>query len=209
MKENIFLFVPNLIGYARIITGLWACFILDQSPVWALALYSISGLLDAVDGTAARALNQGTRFGAVLDMVTDRSATACLVVYLAHVYPQWMFGFQLLIALDLSSHYFQMVSSLTLGLDSHKSLKDSAPWLLRLYYTNRLVLFLVCAGNEAFFVGLYATYWFDSALTRWIVLLTSPVFVLKQLLNLVQLVDASRALGLKDQETRRKGKSKE
>lgn len=35
-------------------------------------LYGVSCLLDAVDGQAARALGQTSKFGAVLDMVTDR-----------------------------------------------------------------------------------------------------------------------------------------
>lgn len=50
-----------------------------------------------------------TKFGAVLDMVTDRSTTAGLVVHLAQVYPpSWTLAWQLLIALDLSSHYMHM-----------------------------------------------------------------------------------------------------
>lgn len=35
--------------------------------------YVVSCLLDAVDGQAARVLGQTSKFGAVLDMVTDRS----------------------------------------------------------------------------------------------------------------------------------------
>lgn len=37
-----------------------------------MLLYGASSLLDAADGYAARALNQSSEFGAVLDMVTDR-----------------------------------------------------------------------------------------------------------------------------------------
>jgi hypothetical protein len=43
-------------------------------------LYGISCLLDAVDGQAARALGQTSKFGAVLDMVTDRSVARGLAV---------------------------------------------------------------------------------------------------------------------------------
>ena len=42
-------------------------------------LYSISCLLDALDGTAARYFEQTTQFGAVMDMVTDRCTTLCPV----------------------------------------------------------------------------------------------------------------------------------
>ena len=43
-------------------------------------LFQLSGLLDAVDGHAARLLNQSSKFGAMLDMLTDRCATMCLLV---------------------------------------------------------------------------------------------------------------------------------
>lgn len=41
-------------------------------PKYCTIAYGISCLLDAADGHAARALNQTSKFGAVLDMVTDR-----------------------------------------------------------------------------------------------------------------------------------------
>jgi len=40
-------------------------------------------------------LHQGTRFGAMLDQLTDRAATACLVVTLSSFYPKYMFWFQI------------------------------------------------------------------------------------------------------------------
>lgn len=45
---------------------------MSYHPKYCTILYGISSLLDAVDGQAARALGQSSRFGAVLDMVTDR-----------------------------------------------------------------------------------------------------------------------------------------
>lgn len=42
--------------------------------------YAISQLLDAADGHAARALGQASKFGAVLDMVTDRYANLSRLV---------------------------------------------------------------------------------------------------------------------------------
>lgn len=48
---------------------------MSYHPRYCTILYGISCLLDAVDGQAARALGQTSKFGAVLDMVTDRCAT--------------------------------------------------------------------------------------------------------------------------------------
>jgi CDP-diacylglycerol--inositol 3-phosphatidyltransferase len=70
--RNVWLFVPNLIGYARILLMLGCFAISKTSPRTAVAMYLTSFLLDAADGYAARLLGQSSKFGAVLDMVTDR-----------------------------------------------------------------------------------------------------------------------------------------
>jgi CDP-diacylglycerol--inositol 3-phosphatidyltransferase len=101
-------------------------------------LYSISCLLDALDGYAARRFEQSTRFGAVLDMVTDRCTTACLLVFLASAFPRWSLVFQGLISLDLASHYMHMYATLIMGGESHKKVDKNRSWILNLYYTNKV-----------------------------------------------------------------------
>jgi CDP-diacylglycerol--inositol 3-phosphatidyltransferase len=86
VKENIFLFVPNLIGYTRIILAGLALYFMSYHPKYCTLAYVISCLLDAVDGQAARYLGQTSEFGAVLDMVTDRLVFAPL--RLAPLYTQ-------------------------------------------------------------------------------------------------------------------------
>lgn len=70
--ENVFLFVPNLIGYARVILAALALYYMPYHPWTCTLLYGTSSLLDAADGYAARALGQTSSFGAVLDMIVDR-----------------------------------------------------------------------------------------------------------------------------------------
>ncbi|KAI4125040.1 MAG: hypothetical protein LQ341_007007, partial [Variospora aurantia] len=120
-------------------------------------LYSVSCLLDALDGLAARQFNQSTRFGAVLDMVTDRCTTSCLLVFLSSAFPRWALLFQGLISLDFASHYMHMYATLTMGDSgqSHKKIDQSRSRLLHLYYNNRTVLFIFCAMNELFFIAIY------------------------------------------------------
>lgn len=101
-------------------------------------MYSVSCLLDAFDGAAARRYNQSTKFGAVLDMVTDRCTTGCLLCFLSSAYPQYTFIFQLLISVDLASHYIHMYSTLNQGVTSHKKIPADQHWLLRLYYGNNV-----------------------------------------------------------------------
>ncbi|KAI4186108.1 MAG: hypothetical protein L6R41_003680 [Letrouitia leprolyta] len=155
--ENVFLFYPNIIGYSRIILAIASLYYMPLHPRTCSLLYSISCLLDALDGVAARKFNQSTRFGAVLDMVTDRCTTSCLLVFLSSAFPRWALLFQGLISLDFASHYMHMYATLAMGgsEQSHKKIDQSRSRLLHLYYTNRTVLFLVCMFNELFFIALY------------------------------------------------------
>lgn len=72
-------------GYTRVIMAGLSLHYMSYHPIYCTLLYSVSCLLDAVDGQAARALGQTSKFGAVLDMVTDRwvvffRPTACLII---------------------------------------------------------------------------------------------------------------------------------
>ncbi|XP_036028282.1 CDP-diacylglycerol--inositol 3-phosphatidyltransferase isoform X2 [Onychomys torridus] len=136
-EENIFLFVPNLIGYARIVFAIISFYFMPCCPFTASSFYLLSGLLDAFDGHAARALNQGTRFGAMLDMLTDRCSTMCLLVNLALLYPRATLLFQLSMSLDVASHWLHLHSSVVRGSESHKMIDLSGNPVLRIYYTSR------------------------------------------------------------------------
>lgn len=215
--KNVFLFVPNLIGYARVLLAAVAMCCLDACPRTAVALYSVSALLDAADGTAARKLNQCSKLGAVLDMVTDRTTTACLHVYLACAYPSLSLVFYFLISLDIAAHYMQMYASLTTGAASHKAATHNNR-LLNAYYTNSRVLFLVCAGDQLCFILLFllnaasnpSNGFSNSSVLAFYFLLavTGPVCLLKQFLNVIQLVGSAQALALIDVQAREKGKGK-
>ncbi|CAE6438888.1 unnamed protein product [Rhizoctonia solani] len=176
--ENVYLFVPNLIGYTRVILVGISLHYMGSHPNTCTLLYGISALLDAVDGQAARALGQTSKFGAVLDMVTDRCATSCLLCYLSSRYTSYAAIFQMLITLDFSSHYMHMYRQVDRGsgdsMLSHTALLFSA-LLLRARNLTRpyqvitsqlssyrsltgpiqTTLFVFCAANELFFVALY------------------------------------------------------
>ncbi|KAG7452593.1 CDP-diacylglycerol-inositol 3-phosphatidyltransferase [Guyanagaster necrorhizus] len=210
-SENVFLFVPNIIGYVRVILAAVSLHYMSYHPIYSSILYGISSILDVADGYAARALNQSSKFGAVLDMVTDRCATSCLLCYLASAYPTYAVLFQFLIALDFSSHYMHMYSSIITGSSSHKLVTSDVSRILWLYYNDRRTLFLVCAGNELFYVALYLVKWIDTPIVpllhpstpsflvgmtyqQMIAWLSAPVCILKNIINLVQLWKASKIL---------------
>ncbi|CAL4214769.1 unnamed protein product, partial [Meganyctiphanes norvegica] len=97
MAENVLLFVPNLIGYSRIILALLSFYYMPTNHIMAASMYLLSGFLDAFDGHAARLLNQSSKFGAMLDQLTDRCGTMCLLVTLGHFYPEYLFWFQIIL----------------------------------------------------------------------------------------------------------------
>ncbi|ORZ06910.1 hypothetical protein BCR42DRAFT_336730 [Absidia repens] len=218
-SDNVFLYIPNIIGYTRIILAALSLYYMPIHPKACVALYSISCLLDAVDGNAARFFNQCSRFGAVLDMVTDRCTTTCLLCFLSLRNQDWTIVFQFLISLDFASHYMHMYSSMTEGSSSHKKIAEGGSWYLRLYYTNNIILFIMCAGNELFFVLLYilslARYLAKSSIIFflvlwWIALSTTGIICFaKQFINVVQIVNASKVLVAIDKEDRIKALEKE
>lgn len=130
----------------------FACCFSDKK-VFAI-LYFVSFVCDGLDGWLARKFNQVSTFGAVLDMVTDRVSTACLLVILSQIYRPGLI-FLSLLALDITSHWFQMYSTFLAGKASHKDVKDSTNWLLKAYYGNRLFMCYCCAASEVLYIMLY------------------------------------------------------
>lgn len=194
---DVFFFIPNMIGYFRVLTAISSFLTMKNHPIRTMVLYGISGFLDAFDGYTARRFKQGTRFGAVLDMVTDRCATSSLICYLCIIYPQYCVVWQLLVSLDLSSHYMHMYAMLTSGSASHKNVGKKSK-LLNLYYTNRKVLFMVCMVNELFYVALYLHYNRFYHMGTVLVWVSAPVWIFKQVANVVQLKNAAWILAEKD-----------
>ena len=79
-----------------------------------------SFVCDELDGRFARLLGQSSNFGAVLDMVTDRLATACLLALLCALYPSHLPLPLFLLALDIASHWAQVAATAAAGSASHK-----------------------------------------------------------------------------------------
>jgi CDP-diacylglycerol--inositol 3-phosphatidyltransferase len=200
MKINpVFLFIPNLIGYFRVSLFI-AALICHSLNHWLLCiiLYSLNHVLDEFDGRAARKYNQNSQFGAALDMVTDRITTAGLCLILTHLYPAYTLIFILLISLDIGSHYYLLYATAMIGESSHK---DSSNWstnpLLNLYYSNKSFLDLLVIGNELFYILLYISFYatglkfslfnWDLSLWQSLTFLCLPLYILKQITNIIQL----------------------
>lgn len=151
---SVYLYIPNILGYIRVVMNIVA-FAICFSNKWLFAiLYFISFACDALDGWFARKFNQVSTFGAVLDMITDRVSTACLLAILSQLYSPGLI-FLSLLGLDIASHWLQMYSTFLSGKTSHKDVKDKSSWLLKAYYKHRPFMAFCCVGSEVLYIILF------------------------------------------------------
>lgn len=153
-KLSVYLYIPNIIGYVRVLMNCIAFALCFSNKKVFSVLYFISFVCDGLDGWCARKFNQVSTFGAVLDMITDRISTACLLVILSQVYRPGLI-FLSLLALDIASHWLQMYSTFLLGKASHKDVKDSTNWLFKAYYGNRTFMAYCCVACEVLYIILF------------------------------------------------------
>jgi cardiolipin synthase len=86
--------VPNALSVLRLLgVPLFLWLLLGpHADGWALAVLAVSGFTDWLDGVLARALNQTSRVGALLDPLADRLYILATLVglVLRHVIPLWL-----------------------------------------------------------------------------------------------------------------------
>eukprot|EP00931_Biecheleriopsis_adriatica_P097207 TRINITY_DN7095_c0_g1_i1.p1 TRINITY_DN7095_c0_g1~~TRINITY_DN7095_c0_g1_i1.p1 ORF type:complete len:249 (-),score=33.76 TRINITY_DN7095_c0_g1_i1:112-858(-) len=158
------LYIANIIDYGRVITLYWA---LKSSDGYTFAFYySISYLLDCVDGYAARALNQESRLGYYLDMVIDR-ISSCLCLHFAaqavlagnscfgaSTAPYVAFILRALIVLvEIVAHSAVMFLSEALGV--HQKQMGYDYLIVRKYLSDKVYLFWACLSFELFGLGCF------------------------------------------------------
>ncbi|CCH61708.1 hypothetical protein TBLA_0F01660 [Henningerozyma blattae CBS 6284] len=198
-SRDILWYIPNKIGYSRVILAIISFITMPISVEITWFAYTASCLLDAVDGTMARKYNQTSRLGAVLDMVTDRSTTAGLICFLCKVWPSMCVPLQVLLGIDISSHYMHMYATLSAGENSHKNVSAESSKLLHLYYTNRKFLFIICFLHEMWYCALYLMAFRRYYTIGYVCLIIStPGFIFKQVTNIIQLIRAALILADED-----------
>lgn len=208
-KPNVFLFVPNLIGYARILLLGCSFYFMLSDYTLAILLYSLSAFLDAFDGLAARLLDQSSVFGSVLDMLTDRVSTMGLLMTLGHLYSEYFFVFQMLLVIDIVSHWIHFFSASLQGKTSHKVSDRQTNPLMRLYYESKLVLTGVCALEQIFYCSLFVYHHHHhqqqqlqevssgsnfSTYLMGLILIGAPATLFKNYINLLQTIGACKSL---------------
>ena len=182
---------------------MYAFYVSKKDPICFIICYFISFILDAFDGMVARAAHQTSKLGATLDMVTDRISTAGLLAVLSGFYPDYSTYFVYLIMLDVGSHWLQTHSGFLVNIknDNHKNLGEKF-FLLRLYYTNRNVLGVVCLGAEVFLLLLYFNHFYPKFLENPFFLgffyVNFAIYVFKQIISIIQIFGASSRIAVWD-----------
>jgi len=88
--------VPNVLSFARLLgvpLFLWLVLV-PEADVWAFVVLALAGISDWVDGFLARALNQRSRLGILLDPLADRLYIGATLLGLAlrGMIPWWLVG---------------------------------------------------------------------------------------------------------------------
>jgi CDP-diacylglycerol--inositol 3-phosphatidyltransferase len=193
-KDNVYLYWPNMVDYARIVLWLIFLWVAFYQPIPAVVLYVLLDNLDALDGVLARKLNQTSKLGTALDFAIDRITIASLFLILAKLYPNLWTLFAILMALDLGSHYMHLYSSALTGVTSHKQLEDYKNRLLKNYYHHRPTLFSLCFFYDAFLLAAYMFHFYPNNAFAWIMVACFPGFFIKLLVHVLQLAAACRRL---------------
>ncbi|CAM9646863.1 unnamed protein product [Phaeothamnion confervicola] len=162
--------------------------------------YILSFALDGVDGFVARLLGQTSRLGVMLDMCTDRLATAALLMILASVYPLQRGSFVALLALDIASHWMHMYRSA----GHHKQVGTRVNPILRAYYSCKPLFIYSCVAAEAMYVLLFAlgSIGYEPQLRGRLgtaIAICIPGFFYKQVANVAQLTSSMSALAVRDE----------
>lgn len=192
----VWLYVPNLIGYLRVVLLFFVMYYALSSPLLAFLFYFISGVSDALDGLAAKWLNQRSKLGGMLDFVTDRMALAVLTVILALLYHSLWGIFVIILMLDMASHYSHMFLAMHRGSETHKTVGIKPGSLLDKYYDNskRAFMFYCCLAHDMFLGVCYLYYFYPSMITILMGVIFVPGFVLKTWIHILQIMNAAVAL---------------
>jgi len=188
LKELFYL--ANIIDYGRIVTLYWAVRS-DDAHTFAL-WYSISYLLDIIDGPVARAMGQESVLGYYLDMVVDRvSSCVCLhfaaqavltgntAVSTAFVTPVVAVCYFCLVMVEIVAHGAVIILAEVVGIHQKKLGFDFG--LVRLYLGDKRILGWSCISFEVLGLGLVTAIWPA-------VLIGLPGFVFRALANLCRLL---------------------
>ena len=98
----IFLFIPNIFAYLRIILMIIAIYKMPSNPSVSFVLTLTSGLLDGIDGDLARYLQQTSKVGMLFDISIDRFTNLAQMFFLSCIFSKYCTAFLLVGFMELA-----------------------------------------------------------------------------------------------------------
>lgn len=192
-SADVLLYYPNIIGYLRVVFMFASFYFALTNWKVTIICYLLAFAGDALDGYVARKCNQCSKLGGVLDMVTDRVSNGGLFVILGNLYSGFLFVFIFLLVLDISSHWMHM-TSVSAHHKSTEALEHRNP-VLKWYYSIYPLFGYCCVGTELFYVLLYVLKFYPHPIIYQICVFGClPACILKQIVNVFQLISAAYAI---------------
>ena len=205
---SVLLFVPNLIGYARVLLVAASFYLGSQlleetnnderqhKLLMAGLCYLGAFTGDLVDGWFARKLNQSSKFGGLLDMLTDRVSTCGLLILLSSVLPDRVLLFCGAAILDIWSHWLHMMSAKGHHKDAQVTTNTTQGFIGFLqsvvdnYYAIYPLFGYCCVTAELYWVLTFAQRFYSH---DYFALMETPLMngcLLKNIINVAQLLIA-------------------
>lgn len=191
IKKSPVFFIPNILDYVRIVLVVFAVIIFPTHPWFAIGLYVVNAILDMLDGTLARSLNQQSHLGTLLDFSIDRASITLLLASCVWAYPHLFSLFVAVMAIDIASHFAICYASAYRG-GSHLHFISQGSRLLVLFSQKSMVRYLICTSHDVFFAIFLlnflapSSYWF----ILWII--TCPGMLMKTWIHIEQFYLAAK-----------------
>ncbi|OGT44575.1 MAG: hypothetical protein A3E82_01640 [Gammaproteobacteria bacterium RIFCSPHIGHO2_12_FULL_38_11] len=185
MTKNPVFFIPNILDYVRILLLICVVCVFPIYPWLGIGCYVTNSILDMLDGTLARLLNQQSKLGALLDFSIDRACITILLAACIWAYPHLWRWFVAVMALDIASHFAICYASAYNG-GSHLNFIAHGSKLLLWFSQKSWVRYGICTSHDVFF-ALFVTYFLTPS-TFWLVLwlVCVPGMLLKTWIHLEQ-----------------------
>jgi CDP-diacylglycerol--inositol 3-phosphatidyltransferase len=132
----VFLFVPNLLGYLRIGLALYGMCLCDDHPIRTIQVFLLSASLDLVDGLLARALDQTSALGVLVDIAADNTLRTCgWLAAASRASPLVKTAAALFISVEWMTMVATQLHSAVHG-QHWKQSRANDPWLVRALFAN-------------------------------------------------------------------------
>jgi cardiolipin synthase len=166
--ENKIWTIPNLLSFFRLgLVFLFGLTFLANRPLWAIAIFALSGVTDFLDGWIARRFNQTSWLGEVIDPLADRIFIflSLILIGIKGVLPWWAIALIFLrellmipIMLNVIMRGYRPIRVIFMGKAGTAMIYFSIPIMLVNHYFDNLSPFFGPLGWACLLWGL-VLYW--------------------------------------------------